>query len=100
MHRALRHSITRNSIKSTLVRNMSEAPAKVWVPPSKVEDLFAAAGGNQFASINAPTSGARVQKEVPVGSAPFQLYSLATPNGMKPAIMLEELGIDYDAHSK
>ena len=78
---------------------MSEAPANVWVPPPKVEDLFAAAGGTQFASINAPTSGARVQKDVPTGPAPFQLYSLATPNGMKPAILLEELGIDYDAHS-
>ena len=35
---------------------------------------------------------------LPVGNAPFQFYSLATPNGQKPAILLEELGIDYDAH--
>ena len=56
--------------------------------------------GNQFAAINAPTAGARVQQDLEVGSAPFQLYSLGTPNGIKVSIMLEELGIDYDAHSK
>ncbi len=69
-----------------------------WVPPSKIEELFAQTSGNKFASINAPTSGARTEKELPKGAAPFQLYSLATPNGMKVGIMLEELGIDYDAH--
>ncbi len=75
----------------------SDSPA-TWTPPSKIEDIFALAAGNAFASINAPTAGARVEKEVPRGSAPFQLYSLATPNGHKVSIMLEELGIDYDAH--
>ena len=35
---------------------------------------------------------------LPVGDTPFQFYSLATPNGQKPAILLEELGIEYDAH--
>jgi hypothetical protein len=49
--------------------------------------------------INAATSGARTVAELPKGKAKFQYYSLATPNGMKPAILLEELGIDYDAHS-
>lgn len=53
-----------------------------------------------FAAINAPTAGARVEKELPVGDAPFQLYSLATPNGIKVSILLEELGIEYDAHGK
>jgi GST-like protein len=57
-----------------------------------------ATGGNQFASINSPVAGAREIKELPSGSAPFQLYSLATPNGVKVGIILEELGIDYDAH--
>lgn len=71
---------------------------KEWTPPAKVEELYASAAGNQFASINAPTAGARTPDEVPVGDAPFQFYSLATPNGQKPAIMLEELGIEYDAH--
>lgn len=74
---------------------MSES---IWNPPQKVEELFLATSGNKWASINRPTAGAREEKEVPRGSAPFQLYSLATPNGQKPAILLEEIGIEYDAH--
>lgn len=69
-----------------------------WKPPQKVEELFAATTGNKWASINRPTAGPREEQEVPRGQAPFQFYSLATPNGQKPAILLEELGIDYDAH--
>jgi GSH-dependent disulfide-bond oxidoreductase len=59
--------------------------------------------GGRFANINRPTSGAREQRELPVGDHPFQLYSLATPNGVKATIMLEELleadhtGAEYDA---
>ena len=53
----------------------------VWMPPNAVEDLFATTAGNKFASINAPTSGAREEKELPCGDAPIQLYSLGTPNG-------------------
>jgi hypothetical protein len=53
----------------------------VWSPPAKIEELYSHTDGNQFSAINAPTSGARVQKDVPPGTAPFQLYSLATPNG-------------------
>ena len=53
-----------------------------WNPPLKIEDLYAQTAGNQFAAINAPTSGARDDKEVPRGPASFQLYSLATPNGV------------------
>ncbi len=72
-----------------------------WAPPAKIEELFAKAAGNQFSNINAPTAGARGDpKPLPVGNAPFQLYSLFTPNGQKVSILLEELGIDYDAHSK
>lgn len=73
---------------------------KKWIPPLKVENLYHATAGNKWASINRPTAGAREEKDLPIGDAPFQLYSLATPNGQKPAILLEELGIDYDAHSK
>jgi GST-like protein len=71
-----------------------------WQPPAKIEEYYkaGAAAGNQFASINAPTAGARVTQDLVKGSAPFQLYSLATPNGQKVGIMLEELGIEYDAH--
>lgn len=75
--------------------------APTWTPPAKVEELFAAASGNKFAGINQPTSGAREEKPLERGSAPFQLYSIATPNGQKVGIMLEELqelGLaDYDA---
>ena len=47
--------------------------------------------GGQFASINRPTAGATHDRDLPVGRHPLQLYSLATPNGQKVAIMLEEL---------
>lgn len=73
----------------------------VYVPP-KVWTMKEGNGG-QFAGINQPTAGAREKKELPVGDQPFQLYSLATPNGVKVTIMFEELleaGIneaEYDA---
>jgi hypothetical protein len=60
---------------------MSSLESK-WQPPLKIEELFAATSGSKFASINSPTAGARVEKDLPVGSAPVQLYSLATPNGL------------------
>jgi GST-like protein len=69
-----------------------------WTPPEKVEELFAKAGGNRFASINQPTSGARAEVPLPDTDRPVQLYSLGTPNGIKVGILLEELGVDYDAH--
>ena len=59
--------------------------------------------GGQFAAINRPTAGATHQRELPVGRHPLQLYSLATPNGVKVTVMLEELlargfaGAEYDA---
>ena len=70
-------------------------PPKVWTwdEPS----------GGQFANINRPVAGATHDKALPVGRHPFQLYSLATPNGQKVSIMLEELleqghkGAEYDA---
>lgn len=68
-----------------------------WSPPAKIESLYLTTSGSLFGAINAPTAGARQKKEASVGKAPFQLYSLATPNGQKVGIMLEELGIEYDA---
>ncbi len=59
--------------------------------------------GGKFANINRPTSGAREEKDLPVGDHGFQLYSLATPNGVKATIMFEELleaghsDAEYDA---
>lgn len=70
-------------------------PPRVWT--------WEAENGGEFASINRPISGATHDKELPKGKHPLQLYSLATPNGVKVTIMLEELlalGIteaEYDA---
>ena len=69
-------------------------PPKVWGHDTE--------NGGKFAGINRPTAGPRFEKDLPVGDHPFQLYSLATPNGIKASIMLEELleaGFDaeYDA---
>ena len=47
--------------------------------------------GNKFAAINSPVAGARVEKDLPDGPSPIQLYSLGTPNGVKVRILLEEL---------
>ncbi len=69
-----------------------------WTPPGKVEDLYAKASGNRFASINRPTAGPREDVPLPCGENRIQLYSLSTPNGIKVSILLEELGVDYDAH--
>ncbi|MGB3472522.1 MAG: glutathione-dependent disulfide-bond oxidoreductase [Erythrobacter sp.] len=61
--------------------------------------------GGRFANINRPTSGAREERALPAGDNPFQLHSLATPNGVKVTIMLEELleaghaGAEYDAYT-
>jgi GST-like protein len=78
---------------------MSDAPAytppKVWT--------WNKDNGGRFANINRPTAGAQKEKEMQVGKHPLQLYSLATPNGVKVTIMLEELlalghaGAEYDA---
>ena len=59
--------------------------------------------GGRFAKINRPVAGATHERELPVGRHPLQLYSVATPNGVKVTVMLEELlalghaGAEYDA---
>jgi GST-like protein len=61
------------------------------------------ASGGRFAGINRPVAGPTHDKELPVGRHPLQLYSLATPNGVKVTVLLEELlalghaGAEYDA---
>jgi GST-like protein len=70
-------------------------PPQVWT--------WDQANGGQFANINRPIAGATHDKELPVGRHPLQLYSLATPNGVKVTVLLEELlargftGAEYDA---
>ena len=70
-------------------------PPKVWTWDNE--------SGGRFASINRPIAGATHDKDLPVGKHPLQLYSLATPNGVKVTVMLEELlalghdGAEYDA---
>jgi GST-like protein len=71
------------------------APPKVWTWNKE--------SGGRFSKINRPVAGATHEKELPVGKHPLQLYSLATPNGVKVTVMLEELlalghkGAEYDA---
>ncbi|TNF57854.1 MAG: glutathione-dependent disulfide-bond oxidoreductase [Rhodobacteraceae bacterium] len=70
-------------------------PPKVWTWDQK--------SGGRFANINRPVAGATHEKALQVGKHPLQLYSLATPNGVKVTVMLEELlakghaGAEYDA---
>ncbi len=70
-------------------------PPKIWTWDKE--------SGGRFANINRPISGATHEKDLPVGKHPFQLYSLATPNGVKVTVLFEELlelghtGADYDA---
>ncbi|HDZ08856.1 glutathione-dependent disulfide-bond oxidoreductase [Pseudohongiella sp.] len=71
-------------------------PPKVWRPDE--------VSGGRFSSINRPVAGPTHDRELPVGKHPIQLYSLATPNGVKVTILLEELlaaghsGAEYDAY--
>ncbi len=70
-------------------------PPKIWTWNKE--------NGGRFANINRPVAGPTHEKELPIGRHPLQLYSLATPNGVKVTVMLEELlaaghaGAEYDA---
>ncbi|MEO9899594.1 glutathione-dependent disulfide-bond oxidoreductase [Nisaea sp.] len=72
-------------------------PPKIWTWDKE--------NGGKFASTNRPIAGATHEKTLPVGENPLQLYSLATPNGVKVTVMLEELlerghkGAEYDAYT-
>lgn len=73
----------------------SYSPPRIWI--------WDKANGGQFANINRPIAGATHEQALPRGKHPLQLYSLATPNGVKVTVMLEELlargqsGAEYDA---
>jgi len=74
---------------------LSYTPPKVW--------KFDTENGGAWSKLNKPTAGAQFEKELPRGKHPLQLYSLATPNGVKVTILLEELlalgkkDAEYDA---
>lgn len=84
---------------------MTDSPADTvaseYVPPAVW--TWDKPSGGAFANINRPIAGPTHEKELPVGKHPLQLYSLATPNGVKVSVMLEELlaaghkGAEYDA---
>jgi GST-like protein len=79
---------------------MNDSPS--YVPPSVWK--WESESGGTFANINRPIAGPTHEKELPVGRHPLQLYSLATPNGVKVTVLLEELlalghsGAEYDAY--
>ena len=79
-----------------MTENSAYTPPKVWEWKSD--------NGGTWASTNRPVAGPTHDRQLPVGRHPLQLYSLATPNGVKVTVMLEELlalgyeGAEYDAH--
>jgi GST-like protein len=80
---------------------MSMSNSSEYVPPNVW--TWDKASGGRFANINRPIAGSTHDKDLPIGRHPLQLYSLATPNGVKVTVMLEELlalghrGAEYDA---
>jgi GST-like protein len=78
-----------------MTESSAYTPPKIWTWNKE--------NGGQFANINRPIAGPTHDKDLPVGRHPLQLYSLATPNGVKVTVMLEELlalghsGAEYDA---
>ena len=83
-------------VESVVADTPTYTPPKVWKWDSQ--------SGGRFARINRPVAGATHEKELPVGEHPLQLYSLATPNGVKVTVLLEELlalgksDAEYDAY--
>ncbi len=91
-----------NNQSSNIQNDIQNNHTNAYTPPKVWEND--AENGGKFATINRPTAGARHEQELPVGTAPLQLYSLNTPNGVKVNILLEELaelnvkGAEYDAY--
>jgi GST-like protein len=88
-------TVTSNK-KANAMSDPTYTPPAVWT--------WEQSSGGKFANINRPIAGATHDKELPVGKHPLQLHSLATPNGVKVTILLEELlamgfeGAEYDAY--
>lgn len=87
--------------ESTDTPDTTNTPDKPYTPPTVW--TWNKESGGRFANINRPIAGPTHDKDLPVGRHPLQLYSLATPNGVKVTVMLEELlelghkGAEYDA---
>jgi|UPI000581A89A GST-like protein len=86
--------------ETTAVRMSSSTSNEEYTPPKVWK--YESSEGSKF-SMNRPTAGPRFEKELPVGKHPIQLHSMATPNGQKVTIMLEELlaaghDAEYDAY--
>jgi len=81
-------------LRHTLVANMSDS--KPSLPEAYVVPKVWK-GPETYSGINRPFAGARNDKKLQRGEHPLQLYSLGTPNGQKVTIMLEEIGVEYDA---
>jgi GSH-dependent disulfide-bond oxidoreductase len=87
--------VTRHAQEHPMNDSSPYVPPKVW--------KWEKPSGGTFSNINRPIAGPTHEKELPVGRHPLQLYSLATPNGQKVTILLEELlalghsGAEYDA---
>ena len=94
-------AMSSSSLSAAALDDTSVSSATSYVPP-KVW-TWETSDDNKFASLNRPTAGARFDRKLPVGKHALQLYSLATPNGQKVTILLEELlaaGVreaEYDA---
>ena len=91
--------------EQTIFNNFSRQERMTDTPPYTPPTVWTwnKENGGRFANINRPISGPTHEQELPVGVHPLQLYSLATPNGIKVTVMLEELlalghtGAEYDA---
>jgi len=79
---------------SCFISHIMESSTPLWTPSAKIEDLFPPVTLTSNSASAAPRQDGVLRE----GSASIQLYSLATPNGKKLGIMLEELEVDYDAH--
>lgn len=99
LHRSSQTTTSRLLMSTSNDNNSSSSINDPYIPPTvwKYEN----SNGSKM-TMNRPTAGARTESKLPVGTHPIQLYSLATPNGQKVTIMLEELlelgkDAEYDA---
>ncbi len=88
-------------LRLTIIKELTMTDTTPYVPPTVWK--WNKESGGRFANINRPIAGPTHEKELPVGKHPLQLHSLATPNGVKVTVLLEELlelgkDAEYDAY--